>query len=279
MSPEPHTPFALEILTTGHVDSALQLCREAGWNQLRADWLRLLRHEPDGCFAAIRDGQLVGTLTTTCYGEDLAWIGMMLVHPDHRRQGIALSLMRHGIDYLRTKRVRCIKLDATPAGAHVYRKLGFEEEWTFHRWCREGTNAPPRAESNACPNLSEAVLELDRRGFGADRGDYLRRLGQDSQVCVTPTGFGMARPGFLATYLGPVCAATVGEAETIIGKLCAAPVDRMFWDIPETNREVARLADSFGFVPGRQLTRMRLGRELSPPDLKLQFALAGPATG
>ena len=77
------------LLFESDIPAAMQLKEAAGWNQTEDDWRRLLMLEPNGCFAAIKDGRLVGTTTTTTYGNDLAWIGMVLVDPQYRRQGIA----------------------------------------------------------------------------------------------------------------------------------------------------------------------------------------------
>jgi GNAT superfamily N-acetyltransferase len=51
-----------------------------------------------------------GTATTIGYGTDLAWIGMVLVHPDHRRHGVGRALLAHCIAFLRERRIRSIKL-------------------------------------------------------------------------------------------------------------------------------------------------------------------------
>ena len=75
-----------------------------------------------------------GTATTTFYAPELAWIGMVLVHPDYRRRGIARALLARCIEYLRGRGARCIKLDATPLGKQVYDELGFKDEWTLTRW-------------------------------------------------------------------------------------------------------------------------------------------------
>ncbi len=131
--------LSLRLATTEDIPAALTLCRIAGWNQLTEDWKRLLDYEPDGCFAAETEGRLVGTVTTTRYGSGLAWIGMMLVHPDYRRRGIATMLMERSLEYLQDRGVRCIKLDATPEGQHVYEQLGFSAEWSMRRWTRAGT--------------------------------------------------------------------------------------------------------------------------------------------
>src|ERR1044072_3229757 len=101
------------LLFESDIPAAMELKEAAGWNQTEDDWRRLLRLEPNGCFGAVQNGRLVGTTTTTTYKYDLAWIGMVLVDPQNRRQGIAASLMEPALGYLKGK-VASVKLDATP---------------------------------------------------------------------------------------------------------------------------------------------------------------------
>ena len=88
-----HGSVEIRLLRESDVAAAMDLKRLAGWNQTEADWRTLLQLEPDGCFAAVLDDQLIGTTTTTRYGSELAWIGMVLVRPDQRRRGIATKLL------------------------------------------------------------------------------------------------------------------------------------------------------------------------------------------
>jgi GNAT superfamily N-acetyltransferase len=111
--------FHLRCLKPDDLIEADRLRAELGWNQTILDWQRLLALAPEGCFAAERDGRLVGTCTGVGFEGGLAWIGMMMVHPSHRGQGIGGALLRHCIDYLHQQMARCIKLDATPMGEPV----------------------------------------------------------------------------------------------------------------------------------------------------------------
>src|SRR5690349_5502736 len=115
------------------IPAAMKLKEAAGWNQTEDDWRRLIRLEPHGCFAALKKGELVGTTTTTTYGADLAWVGMVLVDPENRRQGIASILLQTALEYLRGK-VATVKLDATAQGKPVYERFGFEVESVVERW-------------------------------------------------------------------------------------------------------------------------------------------------
>jgi len=151
-------------MTAADLDLADSLRALAGWNQTRNDWRRLLTHEPRGCFIAEWDGSPAGTATTICYGTDLAWIGMVLVDPEYRRRGIGTSLLRHCLDYLAGRGIRCIKLDATPQGRPVYERLGFQSEWPLTRWEHPGVAQNFAQPSNEPPTgCSRRREEADER--------------------------------------------------------------------------------------------------------------------
>ena len=62
----------IRLLTESDVQEVLTFQRPEGWNQNENDWRRLLRLEPEGCFAAVSEGRIVATVTTLTYGRDLA---------------------------------------------------------------------------------------------------------------------------------------------------------------------------------------------------------------
>ena len=96
-------PDAVEIklLSEGHLPEALRLTEQSQWNQTERDWRRLLQSPPKGCFGALLDGCLIGTVTTVAYGKELAWVGMMLVDPEYRRRGLGTRLMQTALEHLR----------------------------------------------------------------------------------------------------------------------------------------------------------------------------------
>jgi ribosomal protein S18 acetylase RimI-like enzyme len=278
--------FSLQRLTEQHIEGALKLCRLAGWNQLAYDWRRLLKLEPLGCFAVSLKSKLVATVTNTRYGDNLAWIGMMLVHPDFRRQGLATMLVNKCLDFLRTSGTRCVKLDATPTGQKVYEKLGFEVEWPFRRWTLQriplnsqhvaGKVSPASQGSHDFP---DQVCELDASAFGADRSELIRDLTPSTDVRFRGSGYGLLRPGYLADYLGPVVSGSLADAGDLIRELIDESPRTIFWDIPSPNDSAVRLAQSLGFQPGRDLIRMQIGRQAPTPDYSLQYAMFDPSVG
>src|SRR5260221_6148539 len=115
----------------------MRLKDAAGWNQTAADWQRVLALEPDGCFAIECDGQVRATTTAVCFGEELAWVGMVLTDAQYRGRGFARRLMEHTLAYVRGKRVAWIKLDATDMGRPVYERLGFDDDGAIGRLIRQ----------------------------------------------------------------------------------------------------------------------------------------------
>src|SRR2546428_4453627 len=152
---------SLRQMADGDLRAADELRRLAGWNQTLEDWRRLLWLEPRGCFVAVQEGGVLGTVTTTTYGQALAWIGMMLVHAEHQRRGIGTRLMRQALEYLQGRGLKCVKLDATPAGRPLYEKLGFVPESTLTRCQRpgEGQTQPPERAAADGGELTDAQWE------------------------------------------------------------------------------------------------------------------------
>jgi predicted N-acetyltransferase YhbS len=288
----PMENVSVRVMTDRDLPAADELRRLAGWNQTLEDWRRLLSLEPRGCFVAVQEGGMVGTVTTTTYGQTLAWIGMMLVHPEHQRRGIGTRLMRQALEYLQEEGVKCIKLDATPAGRPVYERLGFVPEWTWTR-CQRPTEREThhqKVEPAGARNLTDAdwsaVEEHDRAAFGASRSRLLRSLARASRaVLVWPAegrvvGWGMVRPGANADYLGPlVCTTEAGSLSLVAALLDRARSDSVIWDVPDQSEPAKATAQRFGFVPLRPLTRMRLGPNSVAGNPRAQFAIADPALG
>src|SRR3954451_17896441 len=164
-------PIEVRLLFESDIPAAMRLKEAAGWNQTEADWRRVLSLEPNGCFAAVKDDRLVGTTTTTTYGNELAWIGMVLVDPEQRRQGIATQLMKVALEYLKA-RVATVKLDATALGQPVYERLGFQFESRLERWL--GTANTHNAETPEDVALHD-LLALDRIAFGANRSTLIEK--------------------------------------------------------------------------------------------------------
>jgi len=273
----------IRLLIESDIPAAMQLKEAAGWNQTEDDWRRLLLLEPNGCFCALKDGRLVATTTTTTYGDELAWIGMVLVDPQHRRQGIAAKLMSVALDYLRP-RVGTVKLDATALGQPVYERFGFQVESLVERWSGAG-NSRGRDDTNT-DSLRE-ILALDRAAFNADRSKLIEALISGSVVPPVLvrdadgalSGYALARHGTRANYVGPVVAKDPQQVETLLDEVLSQLGDsRVYIDLNRECSAPTSLVSDRGFVKERDLIRMTSGRP-SAKTSPLIVAIAGPEIG
>jgi GNAT superfamily N-acetyltransferase len=265
------------------VDFGMQLCRLANWNQLEADWRRLFAISPEGLFVAECDGQRCGTASAVNYGRALGWIGMMLVHPDYRRRGVASVLLDRCIRHLRALEVESIKLDATEQGRPVYLKSGFRDEQPIHRMIQthRGIQKQPSPEVRAPFHDWARVASMDDEAFGADRVALLRLLGNDGESAATGdgrriSGYGLARRGFHAAMVGPVIAVDGATAGVVLESLLSRlPVGSVYADVLPRNGEAEKLFRSMGFAVERRLTRMWLGAPGRVGRTEMIFSAAG----
>jgi GNAT superfamily N-acetyltransferase len=255
------------------VPAAFQMSMDAGWNQTVEDWRRLLALEPEGCFGVESDGRLVATNTLLCYGQDLAWLGMVLTHPQYRRRGYAQKLLGAALDLAEGRGIRSVKLDATELGRCLYLKFGFEDEQPIERWKREP--GPLKAIENSL-RIGVPDARLDCAAFGTDRTRFLAALGE--AACLDDA-FVMQRSGSLARYLGPCVARTASSAESaILTTIASHAEETWFWDLLPEQKQAVGIARSLGFTPVRHLMRMRRGAPVSGDD-ELVYATGGFEAG
>ena len=214
----------------------------------------MLRLAPEGCFGIDVEGMLAATTTAVCYGRDLAWIGMVLTHPDHRGQGLARRLMEHALAYLEAAQVDQAGRDGH--GPSAIRKLGFEDECRVERWARAGDSAVFR--QHGAPPLPIDLQAIDREAFGADRRELLSILAPIGCI-VGRHSYAMARPGSKAAYFGPCVWGSPAEVTSLLDGFLGRHADQtIYWDLLPDNSEAVRIASERGFQPLRSLVRMAI---------------------
>jgi len=276
-------------MTPADVSAGMRLKDIAGWNQTKEDWERFLQADPEGCFVAEWNGQVAGTVATIIYESRFAWIGMVLVDPQLRGKGIGTALLLKAIDHLDAKKVPCVKLDATPQGKPIYARLGFRIEYEIerHSLAREaGPEVSPGTVADGAENI-EALLEMDREVFGADRSALLRSVAGSARELVTITrpggavkGFALGRKGSRADHLGPWVASNALAAQEVFeGFLLRSRREVAIVDVVRDNPWAPALLAAKGFQFSRSLTRMYRGENANPGRPDLLCAILGPEFG
>jgi GNAT superfamily N-acetyltransferase len=179
--------IAKASFSPSELEDANALVREANWNQVSADW-RIFLARGSVYAAQTQAGRIVATTATLPFpdatqGKGFAWISMVLVTGSHRRRGLATTLMRRAMDDLAARNLVPV-LDATPDGRAVYRNLGFQDSWGFHRLIRresgkvsEGMSAPEDVTIRAITEADwQKLISYDAAVFGAERSGVLAGL-------------------------------------------------------------------------------------------------------
>ena len=278
------TPTIRTMIETD-LASALMLSTSVGWNQIAADWQRMFLLEPDGCFVAEEYGEIVGT-TLCCLFGPIAWLAMVIVREDRRGTGLGRELVRVGLEYAQQQGARTIRLDATPLGEAVYRKLGFVPQFELKRVGGiVGTTAFPASPSHeilsAATDQYDEIIRLDAAATETPRGKLLNRLFSERTplTAVSPDGriqgFITSRKGRLATQYGPMSGTASAAVDLLGHALTISSGQSVIADIPEHRESLLQLAGTFGLHERRRLLRMCYGEKVTESDVHFQLSYGG----
>jgi len=274
----------VERLAADDVAGGLALSDAAGWNQNADDWSFFLSA---GAAFGVRDdaGALIATAAALPYDAATGWISMVLVEAGQRHRGIASQLVDACVASLR-EAGRTPVLDATPAGAAVYARIGFVAGFAFERWERGGAAkgiTASRCAVAAGPSRTETLVALDRSAGGVDRAlllrSFLARAETRAWLAPGDTGFAIRRAGRRAAQIGPIVAADDAAALDLLGTALDGIVGRVCIDVPVHCTVVGDALTRLGFVRQRPFVRMALGDARAAAARERVFTLAGPEFG
>ena len=282
----------LRTMSEQDIPAGMQLKEIAGWNQTANDWKCFLKASPAGCFVAVVDGTVRGTAATISYERRFAWVGMVLVDPEFRGQGIGTRLLEKTITYLDATKIPAIKLDATPQGRPIYEKLGFTPEYEIARLILKRPPKIPDAQTvsesvSVNSNQLQAIVAADEEIFGASRSDLLRSLHQNAPDLTVAEwrngnlqGYAFGRHGSFADQLGPWVAMDSQAARRLLETfLHRCSGETLVVDCLQANQMAGELVHAHGFSYSRPLIRMYRGKNQFPGKTSDVCAILGPEFG
>jgi len=212
---------------------------------------------------------------------------MVLVDPAHQRRGIGIQLLREALSVLQEEDT--VKLDATPAGRHIYQQLDFVDEYPISRMETGNVSQSLLSKSAARPMLSDnmpGVLAFDRRVFDAQRESVLRsvlvRAPQFAWVVEGDDGidgYCFGRPGYNFAHIGPVIAKDFTAAREVVTAALQTVAGPVVIDALQHSAQFIEWLSLLGFREQRQLIRMYRGTNRFPGLPDNQFAILGPEFG
>lgn len=281
----------LRRLDFQNVEQALQLSEAENWNQTEKEWVLLIGNKQNICVASVIGGKLIGTATVINYENKVGWIGMVIVDKEYRGQKISNLLLSGIIE--NSKNIVSLKLDATPAGQPVYKKLGFASEYLVYRYIsmsvfkNEVHFEPGVSVERAVSENLEEITEYDKNIFGANRkhliGFLIRNFPEKARILRLNgqiKGIALGRKGRLFHQVGPVFASNFDFAKKLILKSLEDIENQpVIVDIPEHQSELIDWLNNLGFTKQRQFVRMSKNENDFAGLIENQFLICGPEFG
>lgn len=266
--------MTLQIRPMTRTDLAIAIGWAAaeGWNPGLADAGPFAAEDAQGFLMGWLGDQPVSSISVVRYGAGYGFLGFYIVVPRHRGQGHGIALWRAGMVRLAG---RVVGLDGVVGQQANYAKSGYS---LAHRDIRFGgmvNCARPIDPRLRSPGDLDAIIAFDQPFFPAPRerflrawltepGHVVRTLVEDGAVA----GYGVLRPCGEGAKIGPLFAATEGDADLLFQALAAeAPPGPVFLDLPEPNAAALRLAERHGLTASFETARMYCG---PAPDLPLR---------
>lgn len=284
-------PYDLIPLLPEHIPQALALSEAEGWNQTFSDWELLVKDADSHCICTLAGDKVVGTAAFINYSDDVAWISMVLVDREFRGMGLSHLMIREL--FRKLEPVRCLKLDATPAGHPVYLKLGFLDENIIRRMTTKAISV----KNIGLSGLSQVfpieksdlddIIAFDQRVFGANRRQLIRYLHDacpekcrmvkhENQI----RGFMMGRIGSGFHHIGPLMADSEEIARILLAdSLVCMEGKPAVMDAPDGGQSWIEFLKSAGFTEHRHFIQMYRYENPFPGWPSEQFLIAGPEFG
>ncbi|WDL96430.1 GNAT family N-acetyltransferase [Alicyclobacillus sp. ALC3] len=245
--------------------------------------------------------ELIGASAIYPYGRNLASLGIVMVSPEHQRQGIGTAVVRRCLADVDPQ--AHVMLIATPQGRPVYESLGFRIVEQVHRYELDLASVADGRRSHVATALRQddlaAVVALDETASGGRREAAYQALWQIARIGVAVRddgghvrGFTFALRGTDRWLMGPVIADSVHMA----AELVQAVVERLHTeafackpeltgggtvrlDVPGQQAEFQASLQGLGFQETRQSPVMSFGGKTLPGHRDRMFAMIDPALG
>lgn len=266
----------MSTLTVRHMTPAearlpLAWAEREGWNPGGQDAQLFYAADPQGFFVGLEQGEPVATISAVRYGDRYAFIGLFIVRPDRRGDGIGPLLAEAALAHCGE---RTIGIDGVLAKVRNYRTYGFTLAHRNARYAGDGAAAAASGGEPLAAFDEAEVLAYDRRHFLFPRDTFLRAWLQQPQALALGVrqngrlaGYGVLRKCRVGYKIGPLFADTPDIAAALCRDFAAHAAGSVYFlDLPEANPAALALAQQRGMKEVFATARMYRG---TAPDLPL----------
>lgn len=282
--------LSIGILNEQSIPQLIGLSEKVGWDY----------DEPE-IKTIMASGRVYGHMTTTgeiiaCaaivpYKEDLASLGMVIVHPDYRRLGLGKAATMKCVQSLPDSVP--IILISTPEGKPMYEQLGFKLVDGVQKFVCDSYQTQPMnfdmSEYTIEPFQSSylpQIVELDQAACGVRRDKFLAvRIEQAKDAIVAKNnsgnvvGYALSIRGTVNLLIGPIVAPNHDVAMNLLDRLVIGNKNRIRIDIPQGQTEFGSVLMRYGFRMVSQPPIMVLNRDELPKRSGQLFGIAAQVFG
>jgi ribosomal protein S18 acetylase RimI-like enzyme len=258
--------FQVKNMTEQDLPFSVQVTDQMNWGMIEDDFRFVLELEPEGCFILFDGKERVGIATTVSYGK-IGWFGNLIVAESQRGKGAGSLLVKHSMEYLKSRGVETVGLYAYTNKLPFYRRLGFEYDSNFSVLTGKGFSSPEEPSvTKARRHDVQQIIDCDSSCFGASRRKVLEsildnpnNLGYVLTEERKMVGFALAKVWGSIAVLGPlVCPLGHNDVpnkllKTLLNELEGSEISLC---LPEKERSIINMLMSHGFVKSFDVARM-----------------------
>jgi GNAT superfamily N-acetyltransferase len=261
-------PIGIRSIRQDDFRQAVALTDLINWGFNAEDFSFMTKIEPEGCFVAMKNTDVIGLITSVSLGH-MGWIGNVIVATKERKKGIGAALVKKALNHLHHRGVKTVGLYAYRKVVPFYENFGFKSSRDYS-WlvCRKSSwngKTMPKLVSRDLP----AILEFDEQCFGAPRKRLLETIYEfPYSVCVAafregrPTAYLMAVKSSFSAEIGPwVCECGYEEEGFRLFKSLGNELAGLetHVGVPSDKPELVGFLSSLGFAEDFPVVRMYCG--------------------
>ncbi|MDA1599046.1 GNAT family N-acetyltransferase [Bacillus cereus] len=202
--------------------------------------------------------ELIASAAIILYGEKLASIGMVIVHPNYKGSGIGKAITNSCI--MTVSAQTPIMLIATDEGKPLYEKLGFRAVSDVSKYICNSYNANHKYAGNEEYMMDyeegnlEEIIKIDEYAFGTNRKEFLKKRIIQSEQCIVVKGkeqnvlgYGLSVQTPENKLIGPVVAKNDAMAMRIVHHLARDHNGKLRIDVPKGKNNFMKELEVAGF--------------------------------
>ena len=265
--------YVIRQMTKSDLDLAISWAAKEGWNPGLHDRDTFYNTDPQGFFMGFLDDKPISCISAVSYGKDFGFIGLYIVHSDHRNKGYGIKIWDKAIDYLKNKN---IGLDGVVAQQENYKKSGFKLAYRNIRYHGIGKKYEAKNNNNIKINTVSfaSLIRYDDQFFPESRPQFIKNWIKESESLTLGflennklRGYGMIRKCVTGYKIGPLFADDKIIAENLFKELNNFAVNSLIViDIPEVNKDAVELMNKYKLKPVFETARMYTKK---PPEINL----------